>query len=358
MFCIAAFIILGLISIFSASQRKLAKKAWGCTMRRVTFRPCDTSFKDEMKNRLLAKVANRTPRLVTAADITIEAASFMLVILTIWSLFVGFKSGLNLFVWGTCNPINASSCSLGSESCSIDRYQPSFWTTLKQGKPWVWVSNEAKTFGNTLANIPTRLQKWEASDYLPQNATYYYEYDKTKPTAIEILDPGCSVCAQLFKNIKQAGFEKRYNLTYLAYPIPKQNKDGSFSYKYANSLLVAQYLEALKINPLNTSSTPADWQILERIFTWIDTDKVSYQIKINAFLNSGQTEELIKKWLGEIGYSRQQISRIEKDADSQRVTEIIQANQQIVENKIKTLKIPSIIYDSRRHDGLIQAKDL
>ena len=52
MFCIAAFIILALISIFSARYRKLAKKAWSCTLRRVTLRPCDTSFKEETKNKL------------------------------------------------------------------------------------------------------------------------------------------------------------------------------------------------------------------------------------------------------------------------------------------------------------------
>ena len=100
MFCIAAFIVLGLISIFSASKRQLAKKAWGCTLRRVTFRPCDTSFKEEAKSHLLARVANKTPRLVKVADIGIEIISFLLVFLTVWSLLIAVKSGLRFICLG------------------------------------------------------------------------------------------------------------------------------------------------------------------------------------------------------------------------------------------------------------------
>jgi hypothetical protein len=356
MFCIAAFIILAIISIFSASQRKLAKKAWSCTMRRVTLRPCDTSFKEETKNKILSHVANKTPRLVKAADIGIEIAAFILVILTIWSLFVAVKSGLNLFVWGTCNPAKASSCSLGAESCSIDKAQKSFWTLTKEGKPYVWVADEAKSFGNTVVNIPTRLQKWDAVNYLPQNASYYFVKDNSKPLALEIIDPGCQVCAQLFSNIKQAKFENKSNLTYIAYPI--KDSQSTDKYKFVNSYLVTQYLESIKIHPLSGLKTPADWQILERIFTWRDDKQVPYQVKINAFLNQQQTKDLIKVWLKELGYSEQQIAEIDKDANSQKVKDIISQNRQIVEKNIKTLKIPTIIFNGQRHDGLVPAGSL
>jgi hypothetical protein len=354
-FCIAAFIILGIISIFSASQRQLAKKAWSCTMRRVTFRPCDTSFKEEYKSRLLSHVAAKTPRFVKAADIGIEVASFLLVILTVWSLFIAVKSGLNLFVWGTCNPAKASSCSLGAESCSIDTAEPSFLTTVKKGQPWVWFENQGRDFGNTVVNIPTRLKKWDASAYLPQNASYYYAKDNSKPTALELVDPGCSVCAHLFRNIKEAGFENRYNLTYIAYPI-KNASNGD--YKFANSMIVTQYLEAIKIHPLNGLKTPADWQVLERIFTWQDSQKVSYQDKINGLLNHAQTVDLLKSWLKDIGYSDEQIKAIEQEASGDKVKSIIEQNREMVKNQIRTLKIPTIIYGGHRHDGLVDISAL
>jgi len=356
MFCIAAFIVLAIISIFSASQRKLAKKAWSCTMRRVTFRPCDSSFKEETKNKILSHVANKTPRLVKVADIGIEVASFALVIFTIWSLLVVIQSGLNLFVWGTCNPSNASSCSLSAETCSIDKTQKSLWDLTLEGKPYEWFVNGAQSFGNTVANIPTRLQNWDANNYLPQNATYYYNKDNAKPTALEIIDPGCSVCARLFKNIKDVGFENNYNLTYIAYPIKKP--DTNNEYKFPNSYLITSYLESLKINPLENQKTPSDWQILERVFTWKDDSGMTYQLKINSSMNTDQTKDLLHEWLKDIGYNAAQIVQIDTDADSQKVTDIINQNRQIVEKEIKTVSIPTIIFAGHRHDGLVKTGDL
>lgn len=356
MFCIAAFIVLAIISIFSASHRKLAKKAWNCTLHRITFRPCDTSFKEETKSKLLSHVANRTPRLVKAADIGIEVASFALVIFTIWSLLSVLNSGLNLFVWGTCTPESASSCSLGAETCSIDQVSNNLWDLTKAGKPQYWFINEANAFVNTIANIPTRLKSWNPNEYLPENVTYYLKKDSSKPTALEIIDPGCSVCGHLFKNIKEASFENKYNLAYIAYPIKNPNEIGK--YKFANSYTVTRYLESVKINPLVGQKTPADWQILERIFTAKDSDGTAYQIKINTMLDQIQTEYLIKTWLAEIGYSVDQIKQIDADAVSQKVVDIINQNYTIVEKNINTVKIPTIIYGSQRHDGLVSIQNL
>lgn len=356
MFCIAAFIVIVIISIFSARYRKLVGKAWSCAARRVTLRPCDTSFKEETKNKLLSHVARRTPRLVKAADIGIEVASFALVILTVWSLFVAIESGLNLFVWGTCDPSNASSCSLSSESCSINSVRKSLWELTAEGQPWVWFENEATDIGNTVANIPTRLQTWDATKYLPQNATYYNKFDSSKKTALEVTDPGCSVCRLLFKRIEQTDFENKYNLTYIAYPI--KNPESPGKYKFANSYIVTQYLEAIKINPLTGLKTPADWQILERIYTWNDGSGTSYQDKINLILDANQTKNLILNWLKNIGYNTTQLKQIETDANSQKVADIIKQNQDIVNNKIKTVKIPTLIFNGRQFNGLVNINDL
>jgi len=356
MFCIAAFIILAIISIFSASHRKLAKQAFSCTLHRVTLRPCDSSFKEDTKNKILSHVANKTPKLVKAADIGIEIASFLLVILTIWSLFVAIESGLNLFVWGTCNPSNASSCSLSAETCSIDKIQKSFWDLTMEGKPYQWFINEAQGFGNTVANIPTRLQTWDANNYLPKNATYLQARDNTKPTALEIIDPGCLVCGRLFGNIKQSNFAAKYNLSYIAYPIKNPSEDGK--YKFKNSYIITTYLEAMKLNPLTNQKTPTDWQILERIYTWKNKEGIPYQIKINSSLNTSQTISLLKIWMKDIGYNEAQIDRITNDANSEKIANIIKSNQKIVETQVKTVSIPTIIFNGRRHDGLVKIQDL
>ncbi len=355
MFCIAAFIVLAIISIFSASHRKLAKKAWSCTLRRVTLRPCDSSFKEETKNKLLARVANRSPRMVKAADVSIEVASFIFVVLTIWSLLSVIMSGVNLFVWGTCTPNNASSCSLSSETCSINKSEKGLWELTLEGKPLDWFGNEISSVINTFANIPTRLKTWDAKEYLPKNVSYYNQFDSSKPTALEVVDPGCVVCSKLFRNIKSASFESKYNLAYIAFPIENPDKPGV--YKFKNSYVIVSYLEAIKMNPLKSAKIPADWQILERIYSQNDADGNLYQAHI-SLLSNDKTRELLNSWLEEMGYDQATIKTIVDSAASSEVADLIKQNKSIVQDKIKTVSIPSIIFNGQRHDGLVNVSDL
>ena len=356
MFCIAAFIILIVLSIFSAKYRKMLGKSWACVARRVTFRPCDTNFKEEVKSKLLSKVALKKPNMVKAADIGLEVGAVLILLITAWSLYVVVKSGLNLYVYGTCNPSNSASCSLGAEACSIETVKPSFVDSVTSFKVHVWLGNEFKDLGKTVGNIPTRLQNWEAKDYVPQNATYQKTFDQNKQTALEVIDPGCTFCKQLYINQKQAGFADRYNLTYIAYPIPSAKEKSG--YKFENSLLIAKYLEAMKIRPLKDAATPSDWQIIDRIFTWQDDEKVSYQIRFNAFYNSKDAEAKLLQWAKELGYSDDDIAALKTSAMSSTVSDIIAANRKTVEDKIKTVKIPTSIFDGKRHDGVLSVQDL
>lgn len=352
MFCIAAFIVLVILSIFSATHRKLLKKAWGCVAKRVTFRPCDTKFKEEIKAKLLSKVALKKPRLVKAADIGLEVGAFIVILLTVWSLYVVVKSGLNLYVYGTCNPSNSASCSLGAEACSIETVKPSFVTSVKEFKVHTWFINEFKDFGKTVSNIPTRMQTWEPEKYLPEYVTYKNSYDSNKPTALEVFDPGCQFCKQLYTNMKEAGFSDRYNVAYIAYPIPSAKEANG--YKFSHSLIITQYLEAMKQRPLKDAKQPADWQILDRVFTWQDAEKVSYQIRFNSFYNEDQAKNMLHTWMKDIGYTEEEIASIAQLAGSENIASVIQKNRDIVENKIKTVKIPTSIFDGRRHDGVIK----
>ncbi len=60
MFCIVAFVILGILGIFSATRRELAKEALHCVFRRVILRPCDTGFDEKLKARILGSVIMRS----------------------------------------------------------------------------------------------------------------------------------------------------------------------------------------------------------------------------------------------------------------------------------------------------------
>ncbi len=356
MFCIAAFIILIFMSIFSAKYRKLLVKSWGCVARRATFRPCDTGFKEELKDAMLARVAMRKPAWVRRAEIGIEIGSVLIILVTLWSLFVVVKSGLNLWVYGTCNPSNSSSCSLGAEACSIESNHISFVSSIKTFKTHVWVGDQFKDFGKTLGNIPTRLQDWNPQDYMPEIATYKKSFDASKPTALEVIDPGCQFCKQLFLNQQDAGFDARYNLTYIAYPIPSTTEKNG--YKFPHSLLFTQYLEAMRLQPLQGAKTPSDWQMIERMFTWQDDQNVAYQIRFNAFYDAPTATKQIQTWAKDIGYSDDQVKELARLAVSKQVSNTIAAHAKIVETQIKTVKIPTAIYDGRRHDGVVSVQEL
>lgn len=348
MFCIAAFIVFAIIGIFSARYRVLAKKAWQCVWTKIRFKPCQVGFKEEAKSILLGKLVLRRPALARVLDKWIDVLAFVFVVLSIWSLISVFNSGLNLFVYDTCTPNNAEACALGGEACSVVSGQVGFWDSVKTGKLPHWVKVEAQTFGETVSRIPSRLKTWKAEEYVTDKNTYYQPFDPSKLTALEIIDPSCRFCSKLFVNIKEAGFENKYNLTYLAYPIP--NPDDS--YRFRHSYLIASYLEAAKLNPLN-SSVPADWQILEKLFTGRDKDDVLFQEKFNLMYNDEQAKQVLQGWLEEIGYSPEQITKIVAEAGSDAVSARLAEQTRVVEDQIKTIKIPTIIFDGNRYDRVI-----
>jgi hypothetical protein len=352
MFCIAAFIVLLVLGTFSARYRGYIRRAWGCTVRRMTLRPCDTSFSQDIKDHLLAPVAAWRPSLVRPAAVAIEIGALLIVITTVWSAYVVVKGGLNLWVYGTCDKANPQGCALGAEACSIGDTTPSFLDSLLRLDIVGAVGNEIADVADTITSIPDRLRTWDAADYLPQDATWLTGHDASRPTALEIVDPGCSVCAQLAANLQEAGFADRYNLTYIAYPIP-----GPMGTKFPNSDLVVSYLEALRLHPLDGAAVPVDWQILERILTGVSPDGTAWQTVVNESSTADVTA-LLHAWMAEMGVDQAAIDSVAAEAGSEQVAQRIEANQQLVRDAISTRKIPTIIFDGARHDGLVGVDDL
>src|SRR5580658_1177823 len=158
MFCIAAFVILFFCGIFSAAYRELAKKAWHCVMRRITFRPCDINFSEEMKGKLLGRIILSHPHLARFLDRWIDMFAWIFAILSVWSLAAVSLAGLNLLIYDTCSPGNSEGCSLSGDACSIASYKPGFWESLRNGRPVQWFSTEADTLGQTVLLIPARFK--------------------------------------------------------------------------------------------------------------------------------------------------------------------------------------------------------
>jgi|GEM_PF-140559 len=269
MVCIAAFIILCLLSVFvgflSLFNRRLGskywmvfQKAWHCIFKKVRLQKCDTNFKEDVKNTLLKRVVLKQPKLLKPLSALIEALSVAIVFITVWSLVISVKSLLALWVFGTCNVSQPSQCGLGSEVCSIDQVEP----TDLLGK----VGRGFSEWGEIFSAIPDRLKTWRAKEYLTTSSIPLFdlsnedsshpnvEFSQTllnfytsqtvpesTPVAVDVVDPGCTVCMQSYRNQKQSGFFKQYFTVANLYAIPKPGGD----YKFENSKIITDYLNSL-----------------------------------------------------------------------------------------------------------------
>ena len=383
MVCIAAFIVLCLVGIFVAflsifrrdigrKYWQVFKKAWGCVGKKVRLQKCDTNFKDDVKNTLLKKVVLKKPKLVKPLSITIEVASILIVFVTIWSLVETVKAGLALWTFGTCNVSQPASCALGAEACSIDEDQPKN-IIESTGR---WFSEWGEIFGA----IPDRLKNWNAEDYAPTPYTLLNgiksdasDVERSAfdalPLAVDIMDPGCSVCMQSYKNQLSSGFMDTHRVALIPYAI--ELEDGS--YKFQNSGIIVRYLladpllhenttkddhiedsDADKEKQLNTTlekASPAR-NIVKRIFTENDKDGVNYQAVFNNDLSEKEAEDLLKTWLKEWGLSDDQVKAYAEFAHSSKVTERMAEIKDMVENKVHAKSIPTLIYDGQKHNGL------
>ena len=347
MVCIAAFIILIVIGVFVAfisifkrdlgkKYLKVLKKSWHCFTRHITFRKCDTSFQDDVKTALLKKVVLKKPGAVKPLSITIEVASVLIVIITVWSLVEGIKAGLALWTLGTCNVSHPASCALGAESCSIDEEDLN------------WFSEWGEIFGA----IPDRLKNWNAEDYFvdPVETINDVSPDDTK-AALDIMDPGCTVCLSSYRNqLKDEKFVKSHAVYLMLYVI--RNADGTPKFK--NSEILTNYYYALLQLSVSTPD-PYDnlsLELISRLYTGQSKDNQNWQYLFDNVYDNETAENTIKDWLKEWGLSDSEIKTVVEKTKSSEVKDQIEKVRQVVENEIKPKGIPTMIYDGKKHLGL------
>ncbi len=357
MFCIAAFLVFAVLAIFSASYRPLVKQAWHCVLRRVTLKPCDINFAEEVKGRLIGKLVLTHPHVARFLNRWIDWLAFVFVVLSVWSTVYLLNAGLNLWVYDTCNPSSVESCSLSGEACGIDQSSISLVDAWNTGNLGQWALGPVTRFADTVSRIPDRLKHWEPSDYIPTTATTYLPEDPKKPEALEVLDPDCLYCRKLFGNMKDAGFERTHNLSYLLYPIPDQKKPSGF--KFTHSLLIATYVEATKHMQLesNPSGVAPDWQLLEKVFSK-RADGTDWQSIFNLSPSAADVSAQLEMFLGEIGFTPSQIAAIRRNTTSAEVQASLLEQKKIVEEKLRTLKIPTLLFGGRRYDRVVDIENL
>jgi len=345
MVCIAAFIILAVVGVFVAvlsifkpklwkSYTRALKKAWGCLWKKVRLQKCETGFKDDVKNSLLSRVMLKKPKLVKPLSIIIEVLSVIIVVVVIWAILTAIKSLLAIWALGSCNVTKPSACSLGAEVCSIDESEPT--NALEATGRWF------TEWGEIFEAIPDKFRTYNAEDYNLNYVTVSTN-SEGKSVAIDISDPGCSVCMISYRNQKAANFFNDYNVRLVPFAI----QDADNSYKFKNSEVVVRYMLAAE-----QIKSGLALMILDHIFTDKNADGVSYQNLFNEDFSYEEAVDQIEWWLKDAGINDDGITEISKIAYYDETTTKMRENREIIENQIKVKGIPTMIYDGQRHTGL------
>ena len=346
MVCIAAFIILALIGIFVAiisifkpevgkSYWKMFKKAWGCLWKKVRLQKCETGFKDDVKNTILSRVIVKHPKWVKPLSAVIEVLSVVIVAVAVWALLTAVKSLLALWALGSCNVTTPSACSLGAEVCSIDESEPS--NMLEATGRWF------TEWGEIFEAIPDKFKTYKAEDYDFNYVTVNTEVAADAPIAVDIFDPGCSVCMISYRNQKAAGFFEKYNVRLVPFAI----QDADDNYKFKNSGIIVRYMFAAE-----QFRSGLAMQIIDKLFTGKNSEGISYQNKFNDDYTSGEAIAKLESWLIGFGLDEAGVAEVRKIASYPEIADKMSENREIVEKQLRVKGIPTMIYDGVRHTGL------
>ncbi|MAE13522.1 hypothetical protein CMO92_03075 [Candidatus Woesearchaeota archaeon] len=103
MICLLALIVFGILGIFSASHRVIAKEALDCVFRRLTLRKCTTGLDKRLKSQISGSLMRKHPRTGRFLYGHFEIISWLFTILLVWSLIQSGFSVYNYATYGNCN---------------------------------------------------------------------------------------------------------------------------------------------------------------------------------------------------------------------------------------------------------------
>ncbi len=111
MICFLALIVFGILAIFSATFRPLAKEAFVCVFKKIRLKPCDTGLDTRIKTTLTGKLMNKNPRLAKFTFRNFQIISWIFTLLMLLSFVYAAYGGYNYYLYGNCNgPNNDNFC--------------------------------------------------------------------------------------------------------------------------------------------------------------------------------------------------------------------------------------------------------
>jgi protein-disulfide isomerase len=102
MICLIALVVFGILGIFSARYRGVAKEAFECVFRRITLRKCTTGLDKRLKSRITGKLMRKHPKFAKGVYRHFEVISWIFMILLFASLGYSVYSVTNLVIFGNC----------------------------------------------------------------------------------------------------------------------------------------------------------------------------------------------------------------------------------------------------------------
>jgi protein-disulfide isomerase len=102
MICVIALIVFAFLAVFSAKYRPLAKEAFECVFRRVTFRKCSSNLDHRLKSRITGTILRHSPRAGRFVFKYFEVFSWVFLILLLASLVQVGISTYNVIAYGNC----------------------------------------------------------------------------------------------------------------------------------------------------------------------------------------------------------------------------------------------------------------
>lgn len=125
-FCLIGLVVFGILGIFSAKYRELAKEAFACAFDMVRLRPCTTGFDNKMKMKLSTSLSKINPVLGKVIYQYFTLLSWLTILLMVVSLFWVGQGVYNYIQFGNCNgPDTTAFCAFAPETYGNIF---SFWT--------------------------------------------------------------------------------------------------------------------------------------------------------------------------------------------------------------------------------------
>jgi len=106
MICVIALIVFSILGIFSATHRRLAKEAFDCVFRRLTFRKCESGLDIRLKSSITGKLMKKSPELAGKLYKHFELVSWLFLMLFVASFVYVSIGGYNYYLYGNCNGPN------------------------------------------------------------------------------------------------------------------------------------------------------------------------------------------------------------------------------------------------------------